>query len=93
MFWIVAIVTTLVFFFFLSMMMMVPGVEPRTNLWMLAIVAVCASVSLAVGVWRPSTSDAPMAGSRAAAVMGVALALEFLYCILGFVQFVSRTRR
>jgi hypothetical protein len=78
-FWIFAILTTLLYLFFLLTALTVPGITPATRVGMFLIVAATSLIALAIGVWRPTTTDAPGMDSRLSAVMCVFLALEFLH--------------
>jgi hypothetical protein len=92
-FWVCAILATLLYLFFGFMMLMVPGILPREKLLMLAIVAIGTAISLSVGVWKLSTTDAPVADSRPASVMGVILLLELAHCVVGIIAVASKQMR
>jgi hypothetical protein len=92
-FWILSIVATLLYLFLISAMLMVPGILPVSKLWMLSVASVGAGTALVVGIWRPATTDAPMADSRSALVVGVIVLLELLHCAVGVIVIASTQLR
>ena len=53
------------------------------KLWPLCIAGTALAVSLAIGVWKPSTTEAPVTSWPLGPVVAVILFLEFAWCILG----------
>lgn len=92
-FWIFSIIATLLYVFFGAMMLTVPGILRFEKLWMLSIAVISMAASLAVGVWKPGTTDAPMVDSRPAAVMGVIVFLELAHCVSGVIAIAVKQLR
>jgi protein-S-isoprenylcysteine O-methyltransferase Ste14 len=79
-YWLTAVTSTLLFLFFMAAMLMVPGVLSSTKMWMLSVVGVVAAISLAVGMWRFGSTEAPATLPPLGPVAGVVLLLELVYC-------------
>jgi hypothetical protein len=79
-YWITAVASTLLYLLFMATMLMVPGVQPSTKMWMLAVVGGGAASSLGVGMWRFGSTDAPVTLSPLGPVSGVVLLLELAHC-------------
>lgn len=79
-YWLAAAASTLLFFFFIAAMLMVPGVLSSTKIWMLSVVGVGAALSLAIGMWRFGSTEAPATLRPLGPVAGVVLLLELAYC-------------
>ena len=82
-YWMLSGASTFVFVLFVFMLMMVPGVEDATKLWMLSIAGIMLTVSLALGVWRPHTSEAPITAGLSGPMIAIILVLELVQCSLG----------
>lgn len=82
MYWISAAVSTLVFLLFLATLMMVPGIVPSTKMWMLSVVGVALAISLGVGAWRFSSTEAPITVWPLGPMVAVVLLLELAYCVI-----------
>jgi hypothetical protein len=92
-FWILSIVVTLLYLFLVSAMLTVPGILPVSKLWMLSVASGCAGTALLVGIWRAGATDAPMANSRSALVVGMIVLLELLHCAVGAIAIASTQLR
>jgi hypothetical protein len=96
-YWILSAVSSGVFLLFTFVLMMVPR-EHRTEelvmpLWMLSIAGVALAVTLAIGVWKPLTSEAPVASGLPGQIVTILLALELFACTLGAVGMVREMLR
>jgi len=89
-YWISSAVATLMFLFFMTVMLMVPGVSPSAELQMLSIAGIALAASICIGVWKPSTTDAPLAAQPVGAVMGVILLIELAMCVLSICKILVR---
>jgi hypothetical protein len=81
-YWILATVSTLLFLLFMATMLMVPGIAPSTKMWMLSVVGVAVAISLGVGTWRFSSTEAPVTIWPLGPVVGVVLLLELTECVV-----------
>jgi uncharacterized membrane protein YidH (DUF202 family) len=81
-YWLSSLITTGGFFYFVALLLMVPGVSPTTKLWILIPVCLAAIVSLCAGLWRYSSSEAPIWNGPLAVAMAVVLMLEIAYCVV-----------
>lgn len=79
MFWLLSVGTTALFLLLMATMLMVPGILFGEKLWMLLSPGLGAAASLLVGLWRPGTTDAPVADRPSATTMAVLLLLEAAY--------------
>jgi hypothetical protein len=89
-YWALSGVSTFVFVLFVSMLMMVPGVEDATKLWLLSIAGIMLTVSLALGIWRPQTSEAPITAGLSGLVIAIILGLQLVQCLLGIGYLLKR---
>ena len=81
-YWSSAIGATFLFLLFMATMLMVPGIHSSTKMWMLTVAGAGAVISLGVGMWRFSSTDAPATFSPLGPVAGVVLLLEMAYCAI-----------
>jgi hypothetical protein len=84
-YWISAVVATLIFLLFMTTMLMVPGVLPGAKLWMLSIAGVAVAISLGIGVWKFSSTDAPVTAWPLGPLVGVILLGELAECVISVV--------
>ena len=89
-YWALSGVSTFVFVLFVFMLMMVPGVEDATKLWMLSMAGTMLAVSLALGIWRPQTSEAQITTGLSGLVIAIILGLELVQCLLGIGYLLKR---
>lgn len=89
-FWISASIATALYLFCGTSMLIVPGVEVGEKLAMLGLVAVASATGLAVGIWKPTTTDPPVMNSRLALVMSVLLGLEFVHSGVSFLVIAAK---
>jgi hypothetical protein len=82
-YWALSGISTFMTLLFVLMLMMVPGVFDSTKLWMLSVAAVSLTLSLALGVWKPQTSEAPITAGMSGPAIAIILALELAQCLLG----------
>ena len=90
-YWILSAVSSGVFLLFTFVLMMVPreyGTEELETLSMLSIAGIALAVTLAIGVWKPLTSEAPVASGPPGQIVTILLALELFICTLGVVGIV-----
>jgi hypothetical protein len=80
-----AMLSSLAFGLFLSTCMVVPGILPGQRRWMFGIDALLLACPLTIGLWRFTTTDAPISRQPAGPVLGVIITLELLFCIATFI--------
>jgi hypothetical protein len=86
-----AALSTLLFIFFLATMLMVPGIVPSTKMWMLCVVAVAVTMSLGVGMWQFSSTEAPIMIRPLGPTIAAVLLLELTYCVISVFELAART--
>ena len=91
MYWISAAISTLLFLLFAATMFMVPGIVPSTKMWMLCVVGVAGAISLGVGAWRFSSTEAPITVWPLGPMVAVVLLLELAECVIGVIRLATRT--
>ena len=89
-YWALSGVSPFVFVLFVFMLMMVPGEEDATKLWLLSIAGIMLTVSLALGIWRPQTSEAPITAGLSGLVIAIILGLQLVQCLLGIGYLLKR---
>jgi hypothetical protein len=92
-YWISAAVSTLLFLLFMASMLMVPGIVPSTKMWMLSVVGVAVVISLGVGAWRFSSTEAPVMVWPLGPIVAVVLLLELAECVISVFLLATRTHR
>jgi hypothetical protein len=80
-----SVVATILFLFFMTTMLMVPGVLPSAKLWMLTIAGISVAVPLVIGVWKFSSTDAPVMEWPLGPLLGVILLGELAECVISVV--------
>lgn len=85
MYWISSLLATIIFLFFMTTMLMVPGVLPGAKLSMLSIAGVAVAISLGIGVWKFSSTDAPVTAWPLGPLVGVILLGELAECVISVV--------
>jgi Na+/proline symporter len=89
-YWLLSAVSSAVFLLFVFLLMMVPREDTPTELvtplWMLSAAGIMLVVSLVIGVWRPLTSQAPVASAPSGSIVAVLLVLELGVCIFGVIS-------
>ncbi len=81
-YWISAAVSTLLFLYTYTIMLMVPGIPPSEKMWRLSAVGVAVAISLAVGTWRFSSTEAPVTIWPFGPMVCVVLLLELAHCVV-----------
>jgi hypothetical protein len=81
-YWVSAAVSTLLFLEFAATMLMVPGIRPSTKIWMLSVVGVALAISLGVGTWRFTSTEAPVTIWPLGPMVCVVLLLELAECVI-----------
>lgn len=80
-YWVLSALATFIYLLFVFMLMMVPGVYSGTKLWMMSFAAVLLSIPVIIGIWKPSTSEAPVKVYPLGTVVFVVLILELASCL------------
>jgi hypothetical protein len=86
------VIATLVLLFMVTMLS-VPGVLPTTKIGMLSFAGLGAVVSLTIGLWKFTDSDAPVMAGLPGALMAVVLLLELLECAVSVFKLATRLYR
>ena len=74
----------------MATMLMVPAVLSSTRIWMLAVVGIALGISLGVGTWRFSNTEAPAMVWPAGPIVTAMLLLELAYCVINVFLLASR---
>jgi membrane-associated HD superfamily phosphohydrolase len=90
-YWISSVVATLIFLFFMTTMLLVPGILATAKLEMLSIVGIVTVISICIGVWKPSATDAPLAAPPLGPAMGVILLAELAMCLFSIAAILVRS--
>ncbi len=93
-YWITSVFSIIVFlaFMYAAAMAQYPSGQypPVVGLWMCSISGVLSGVSLAVGLWRFRTGDAPLTVWPLGPLLGIPVALEFGLNAIGIFQMIGR---
>jgi hypothetical protein len=89
-YWISAVLSTLLFFFFMATMLMVPGLTHSTKIWMLSASGIAVAISLAIGMWRFGSTEAPIMEWPLGPTLAVVLLLELAECGISLLQLATR---
>jgi len=92
-YWISAAASTLLFLNFMATIQMVPGIAAFTKVWMLSVAGVAVAISLAVGTWRPNSTEAPVTIWPLGSMVCVVLLLELAVCVVGVVLLAAKGHR
>jgi len=92
-YWTFSVIATLIFVLFMVTMLSVPGVLPSTKIGMLSFAGLGAVVSLTIGLWNFTDSDAPVMAGFPGALMAVVLLLELLECAVSVFKLATRLYR
>jgi hypothetical protein len=92
-YWVLSAIATITFLLFTFLMLMVPGVQSGEKLGMLSAAGALLAASLAVGVWKFGTTEAPIMAWPLGPVAGVFLLLELFLCAISVIQITAKMFR
>jgi hypothetical protein len=92
-YWMLSAIATITFLLFAFLMLMVPGVQSGAKLGMLSTAGALLAASLAVGVWKFGTSEAPIMAWPLGPIVGIFLLLQLLWCVVSAIQMAAKMLR
>lgn len=92
-YWISAAVATLLYLYAFTIMLMVPGIPPSEKIGRLSAVGLAVAISLGVGTWRFSSTEAPVTIWPLGPMVCVVLLLELAHCVVSVFLLATRAHR